>query len=416
MEKGVYSGLARWVWVALFVLGTCALLTGGYKYYQSETERIRQEKYQEIAAIGKLKAGQIEQWRQERLGDISRSSKAPFFGQAIREWFRDTNNSALRAKLQERLVLNQKEQGYADVLLLDKEYHVLLSAEPQPHPMSPAAKKAIEQALTNRTPMLSDLYRCSTGMVHLDAVAPILDAGGRPLAVLVLRSNAESLLYPLIQSWPTPSRTAETLLVRRDGEEVLFLNDLRHRPDSALSLREPLTRHDLPAVQAVLGKEGIFQGKDYRGVEVLAALRPIGGSPWFMVAKVDASEILEEARYRGGIVALFAALFIVLAASLTAYGYRYRQVRLYRDLYRSEREQQAALREFRTTLYSIGDAVITTDVEGLVKQMNPVAERLTGWQEAEAQGKPMGEVFRVVNEETRATVEDPVARVLREGR
>jgi hypothetical protein len=118
MEKGVYSGLARWVWVALFVSGTCALLTGGYKYYQSETERIRQEKYQEIAAIGKLKAGQIEQWRQERLSDISRSAKAPFFGQRLREWLRDLNNTDLQAKLQERLVSDQKEQGYADVLLL----------------------------------------------------------------------------------------------------------------------------------------------------------------------------------------------------------------------------------------------------------------------------------------------------------
>ena len=51
--------------------------------------------------------------------------------------------------------------------------------------LSPATKKAIEQTLTNRTPMLSDLYRCSTGIVHVDAVGPILDAGGRPLAVLV---------------------------------------------------------------------------------------------------------------------------------------------------------------------------------------------------------------------------------------
>ncbi len=415
MEKRVYSGLARSLWAALFVLGTCALLIGGYKYYQSETERIRQEKYQEISAIGKLKAGQIEQWRQERFGDISQSSKAPFFGQAIREWLRDTNSTSLQAKLQDRLVVEQKEEGYSDVLLLDTECRVLLSAEPQPHPLSPAAKKAIEQALASRTAILSDLYRCPQGMVHMDAVAPILGAEGQPLAVLVLRSNADSLLYPLIQSWPTPSRTAETLLVRRDGQDVLFLNDLRHQPDSALSLREPLTRDDSPAVQAVLGKKGIFQGKDYRGVEVLAALRHIAGSPWFMVAKVDASEILAEARYRGGIVALFAALFIVLAASLTAYGYRYRQVSLYRDLYRSEREQRAELREFRTTLYSIGDAVISTDVEGLVKQMNPVAERLTGWKEAEAQGRPISEVFRIVNEETRAKVEDPVARVLRDG-
>ncbi len=415
METRAHYGLARWLWVAVFAVAALALVAGGYGYYRSETERIRTEKYQEIAAIGKLKVGQIEQWRQERLGDVRRSSKAPFLAQAIQEWLRDQTNTALRAKLQARFDLEQTEKGYADVLLLDTQNRVLLSASTQPHPLSPTAKQVIEQCLANLTPMLSDLYRCPQGMVHIDAVAPILGAEGRPIAVLVLRSDAESLLYPLIQSWPTPSRTAETILVRRAGDDLLFLNDLLHRSDSALSLREPLTRHDLPAVQAVLGKEGMFQGRDYRGVDVLADLRPVAESPWFMVAKVDASEILAEANYRGAIVVLFVALFILLAASVTAYGYRFRQTRLYQDLYRSEREQRAALGEFRTTLYSIGDAVITTDTGGLVKQMNRVAEQLTGWRETDATGKPVDEVFHIVNEETRSKVEDPVARVLREG-
>ena len=249
----------------------------------------------------------------------------------------------------------------------------------------------------------------------MDAVAPILDSKGRPIALLVFRSNAESLLYPLIQSWPTPNLTSETLLVRKGGEDLLFLNDLRHRPNTALSLQEPLTLTDLPAVQAVLGKQGMFQGRDYRGVEVLADLRPIANSPWFMVAKVDAFEILAEARYRGGVTALLAGLFILLAAGVTAYGYRHRQARLYQDLYRSEREQRAAQEQFRTTLYSIGDAVITTDIGGLVKQMNPVAELLTGWLETEARGKHLDEVFHIVNEESRDVVENPVKRVLREG-
>jgi PAS domain S-box-containing protein len=71
---------------------------------------------------------------------------------------------------------------------------------------------------------------------------------------------------------------------------------------------------------------------------------------------------------------------------------------------------------FRTTLYSIGDAVITTDINGRVQQMNPVAETLTGWTEAEAQGKQLERVFQIVNEETRKKVENPVERVLREGR
>lgn len=415
MEISPRSESARWFWVALFAMVTLALLAGGYAYYRSETERIRQEKYQEIAAIGKLKAQQIQQWRRERLGDISRSSKAPFFAQGLREWLRDMNNTALQAKLHQRLVFEQKEEGYADVLLIDTEYRVLLSAEPEPHPLTTAAKKVIEQALAQRAPMLSDLYRCPRGIVHVDAVGPLLDSENRPVAVLVLRSNAESYLYPLIQSWPTPSRTAETLLVRREGEEVLFLNDLRHRPKSALSLREPLTLSELPGVQAVLGKQGIFQGKDYRGVEVLADLRPIPQSPWFMVAKVDAAEILAEVRYRGGVIVLFCGLFILLAAGVTAYGYRYRQVRLYRDLYRSERETRMAQEEFRTTLYSIGDAVITTDTEGLVRQMNPVAEQLTGWLESEAKGHPLDKVFHIVNEESRGVIENPVQRVLRQG-
>jgi len=71
---------------------------------------------------------------------------------------------------------------------------------------------------------------------------------------------------------------------------------------------------------------------------------------------------------------------------------------------------------FRTTLYSIGDGVITTDTNGCLRQMNPVAEKLTGWTEAEARGKRLEEIFNIVNEDTRQQVEIPVRRVLREGR
>ena len=68
-----------------------------------------------------------------------------------------------------------------------------------------------------------------------------------------------------------------------------------------------------------------------------------------------------------------------------------------------------------TTLKSIGDAVIATDKAGHVTFMNPVAESLTGWQQEEAKGEPLQDVFNIINEETREKVEDPVTKVLREG-
>jgi PAS domain S-box-containing protein len=82
-----------------------------------------------------------------------------------------------------------------------------------------------------------------------------------------------------------------------------------------------------------------------------------------------------------------------------------------------ERTQELREREqwLSTTLRSIGDAVIATDALGLVTLMNPVAEELTGWDEAEAVGKPLEDVFCIVNEQTGEGVESPVTRVLREG-
>ncbi len=69
----------------------------------------------------------------------------------------------------------------------------------------------------------------------------------------------------------------------------------------------------------------------------------------------------------------------------------------------------------RTTLASIGDAVITTDARGRVTYLNAVAESLTGWTHEEAAGRPLEVVFDIINEQTRQPVENPVAKVLREG-
>ena len=95
----------------------------------------------------------------------------------------------------------------------------------------------------------------------------------------------------MIQSWPTPSPSAETLLVERKGDEVLFLNELRHRKNTAMKLRLPVSNTNLPAVQAALGKTGAFSGFDYRGIAVWSVVRPIPDSPWFIVAKIDRDEM-----------------------------------------------------------------------------------------------------------------------------
>lgn len=87
-------------------------------------------------------------------------------------------------------------------------------------------------------------------------------------------------------------------------------------------------------------------------------------------------------------------------------------------LYKHAQEEQLKSREqwLATTLRSIGDAVITTNQEGSINFMNPVAQNLTGWKSEHAQGKDLSEVFKIIDERTREVVDNPVVRALLSGR
>ena len=265
-----------------------------------------------------------------------------------------------------------------------------------------------------------DLHQDSHGSaLHISVVAPIFAGGGktaRPVGALILLSHADKYLYPLIQSWPAPSKTAETLLVRRDGDHVLFLNELRHRQDTALKLRIPLSQTHVPAVMAVLGQVGLVEGKDYRDVDVISAVLPIPGSPWFMVAKMDTAEAFADWQFRSlMILALLFGIAVLLGlAGLLAR--QRREKKYYRGLYRAEAALRISEQRYAVTLKSIGDAVIATDAEGNVELLNAVAETMTGWPIHEAKGKPLQDIFHIVCEDTGAEVENPVHKVLAVGK
>ena len=415
-EQNRTHQIPDWVLIGLFVLIALAMIIGGSLFFRYQTQQIRARQIDDLQTIAELKVDQFVQWRLERLGDARSNSSNPFFHKAVIAWAANPDDTGLKSDLQATLRLFVEVYGYQNALITGPDGQMLLSFDPQLTSLEETTRLQAAQASANGQPVFGDFFRSPADQkVYLDIAAPILDDSGRPAAVLVLRMDPETYLFPLIQSWPTPSHSAETLLVRRDGDDVLYLNTLRHRADPPLTIRIPLTSTGVPAVQAVLGTTGIYEGTDYREESVLSVLTPVPGSPWFMVAKVDSQEMLAEIRALGLTVGLFVLLSVFMTAVLAVYTLNNRERRLYQRLFHAEQQERLAQEETRTTLYSIGDGVLTTDDQGRVKRLNPVAEQLTGWQESEARDKPLEQVFHIINEITRAKVENPVTIVLRNG-
>ncbi|NIQ94689.1 MAG: hypothetical protein GWN87_11090, partial [Desulfuromonadales bacterium] len=115
------------------------------------------------------------------------------------------------------------------------------------------------------------------------------------MGAVVLRMDVAASLLPVVQSWPVPGMKAEVAILRPRGNEVLFVHDSAAAGEP-VSL--PLSQTDLPSVQAVLGRRGMFEGEDYRGQSVLADLRAVPGSAWRLMTWIGRSSITRPAAYR----------------------------------------------------------------------------------------------------------------------
>jgi PAS domain S-box-containing protein len=237
-----------------------------------------------------LKVRQIAEWHREHRSCADTIFRTPLQVE-LNQFMADPSDSPTRGRMLAWMLALQQEHGDSVVALVDREGIVRLSTPSSMRGVDPHVLADCRRALRQRTVVIQDLHRQQSDQsIHLGLIVPLV--GDRSDVVLLFEVDARRSLFPLVQSWPTRSRTAETLLVRREGNDVVFLNEPRHRRGTALNLRLPIDRMPgLPAARAASGEEGVVEGNDYRQVPVVAALRAIPGTPWFLVAKIDREEI-----------------------------------------------------------------------------------------------------------------------------
>ncbi|WP_319588964.1 PAS domain S-box protein [uncultured Desulfobulbus sp.] len=408
-----YGRLPARALFALACLVIAAITAGGYGLYKQQEQTILREHGENLHAIAQLKTNQILAWRQERLAD-ARMHSSGMVRVLSQQWLQSPR-PALLEEVRQRLQFFQENEGYANMMLADSTGRIQLSLLPRITELEPEEQHLVSQVVASKQVVLGDFFHCrNCNQSHLEVAAPIFN-GDQVSLVLLLVADPERDLYPMIQTWPIVHRNAESMLVRKEGDHALFLNQLRHQPSPALSFRLPLTQNNAPSVQAVLGITGMIRGVDYRGVDVLASANAVPETHWYIVTKMDSDEILAEARYRAGAILLLVTMATVIAGILVQFTSLARRKALSEALLQEEREHRQTRGENRATLYSIGEGVIATDTRGLVTRMNPVAESLTGWREAEALGNPLAMVYQVIDEDSCTSVELPVERVLRDG-
>ncbi len=325
------------VLLLIFILLTASILIGAYFDYRNYEKNFRNKVEQQLSAIAELKVSQLSQWRKERLGDASIFYKNHVFSDLVKRYFKNQSDEDAKNKIQAWIEQIAAAFNYDRICLQDIAGTEHISFPPTKiHPPGLFLVNSAE-ALKSGNVKFQDFYRDENDKkVYLTIFVPILDECDKkkPLGIVTLRIDPTQYLYPLIEKWPTPSKTSETLIIRRDGNDALFLNNLRFNKDAALNLRSPITNEKMPAVKAALGQTGIVEGIDYRGVPVIADIREVPDSPWFIVARMDMKEVYAPLRERMWMMFIFIVILIIGAGGSVGFVWQQQHNRFYREQYK----------------------------------------------------------------------------------
>ncbi len=349
----------------------------GWLAFSAMRDSIRHEAQQLLAANGKLKAKQIEGWLNERVTDLVFDATDSETARVLIEWMRYGKGADNLPEIRRHFEALQRIHDLNAVEVYDTEGTARFgSDEPSALEHGTAARMAMER----RTPMLVDFHHDPrSSKISLGLMAPLM-VNGRVGGALYHALDPANFLYPLIQEWPGSSRTAEILLIRREGDRLVYLNDLRYRRNAALAYTQPLENPSLAAVQALAGKRGVLENVlDYRDKPVLGYVAEISGTPWLMLVKVDEAEAYGAVNRLG----LFSALITVLLISLSGYGiwlWWQRQQEHFRALGKqAELERQALETSYDALSRYANDIILITDENGRLVQVNDRALETYGY-------------------------------------
>ncbi len=334
-----HSRIARYL---IFLVLAAAILFIGISQFQRYSKNFEAEAMDELSSIARLKADQLSQWRKERLLDAASLDQNIFISVLVGRSVQAPKDAGTQRRLRSWLQ-NCRDSGIYDrIQVLDRQGTIKLGLPDEKSPAPPAVLQRLPAVVRNGRAEIVDFYLDAVERrPFLNLLIPVYadEAKSDLEGILSLRIDPAVYLYPFIKQWPTASPTAETLIVRRDGDDALFLNGLRFQTNAALNLRVPIRKHTIAGL-AIEGREGIIKGIDYRGENVFGYLAKIPASPWFLVARVDADEIYGPVRRR-----LWWNLGI-LAVLLTAVGLGLETIQRKQKV-RSLRERLAAARNLQ---------------------------------------------------------------------
>ena len=377
----------RWAFSVLFALFTITLGVAGGLYLRQQQAAMHLMAKNKLEAVAGVLVGQIVNWQTERVDDAQTFAAAPLVSRGLERYLTGPDPESARKDVLNGLPVLNVGSRYTQIAVYDSGMTPRVGTSPE-LPMPDAYLRSMfSMALRERRVVMTDLCFGKEGDVHIDFLAPVFATNGGPsaaqseaLAVVMFRVDAERFVSLIERILPTADPTMEVALVGREGKDMLSLGQ---GSPKARSLRtQAIKPSDVPGTMAVRGESGIAEGRDYRDVLVVAAVRRIPGTPWAIVAKMDEAAIYVASRHQAIQAASILLLLVLATGLIVGILWRQRNIAWYRDALALEQERSTLAQRFEHLMQHANDIILLAAADETIRDANDRAVESYGYSQA----------------------------------
>ncbi len=346
-----------------------------------QAERERAETYSALREVVGIKSMEVSTWVRDRRADARVLLDDAAMVRNVRLWFRDGLRGEFFRDSRPYLEAVLDNYAYEAVAVLDESGEPRYTVADRPIAAPERLSALLLRGWFLRGVVSGGPYLDEDGRAHIDWLVPLIEGAKRTLVGgILLRVDPSQYLYPLVAAWPGGGRSAETYLVRQDDRRSAFITPSLSDETTGQGGQRP---RDDPLTTAAIGKnEGVVQGPDYGGVEVLGAYRRVPATDWTIVAKVDEQEVVSPARREAVLLGLLTAAIAVSGGLALWVVWRRREVQVARAETNAALERVAVAQHYEVLSKHANDTMLLLD-DGLgVVEANDAAVRAYGYERA----------------------------------